>query len=57
MAQAHEPGRRPEASIDGPSSSPTMTDLPEIDTADLGFQIGLMDATGIAAMMTGGIPR
>ena len=29
----------------------------DIDTADMGFQIGLMDAVGIAAMMTSGIPR
>jgi len=57
MAQANEPGRRPDASIDGPSSLLTRTDLPELDTADMGFQIGLMDAAGIAAMMTGSIPR
>ena len=57
MAQANEPGPRPEASIDGPSSWPTMTDPLDIDTADMGFQIGLMDAAGIAAMMTSGIPR
>jgi len=57
MAQAHEPGRPAEASIEGSSSWPTMTDLLEIDTADMGFQIGLMDTAGIAAMMTGGIPR
>jgi len=57
MTQAHEPGHGPEASIDGRSSWPTMTDLREIDTAEMGFQIGLMDAAGIAAMMTSGIPR
>jgi hypothetical protein len=57
MAQANDPGRRPEAPIDGPSSWPTTTDPLEIDTADMGFQIGLMDTAGIAAMMTGGIPR
>ena len=57
MAHANEPGPRPEASIDGPSSWPTMTDPLDIDTADMGFQIGLMDAVGIAAMMTSGIPR
>jgi hypothetical protein len=34
-----------------------MTDPLEIDTADMGFQIGLTDAAGIAAMTTSGIPR
>ena len=57
MARAPEPGRRPEAPIDGPSSLPTMTDLLEIDSAHMGFQIGLMDAAGIAAMITGGVPQ
>ena len=56
MARAHEPSRRPEAPIDGPSW-PTTTDLLEVDTAEMGFQIGLMDAAGIAALMTGGIRR
>jgi hypothetical protein len=57
MSETFEPGRPPEASSDGvPLSSMTAEPL-EMGGVDMGFQIGLLDAAGMAAMMSGRIPR
>jgi len=57
MAATIDPSRRSQAPADGSRGTPVIADPFETGTADMGFQVGLWDAAGIAALTTGRIPR
>ena len=57
MAMPFDPSRRPEPPADESQATPFIADPLETGTADMGFQVGLWDAAGIAAMTTGHLPE
>lgn len=55
MAATFDPSQH-DAPADGSAAASAIADPFETGTADMGFQVGLWDASGIAAMTTGNIP-